>query len=136
MKVHVHIRTELYGTTSTCLDVPVRFEKAETGMLWECQAVSCATSNIQCRPQTQLFLQQLPVFSCPSSSIPTFVIHSFIDWLINVLEFSFKMLTKPYQTFTNRTRFHNSDQISQFWPKFQKSNQISEFLPNITVLCK
>ena len=40
------------------------------------------------------FLPFLPIFSCPSSSIPTLVIHS----LIYGLEFSFRILTKPYLT--------------------------------------
>ena len=85
-------------------------------------------------------------FSCPSSSIPTFV----IDWLINGLEFSFRVLTKPYHTkpykttqnFRILTKFWNFDLISEFWPiftiltKFHKYDQISHFLTNFTIVTK
>ena len=71
-------------------------------------------------------------FSCPSSSIPTPEITWLLDYLINGLEFSFKTLTKPYQTITNHPKFQNFDQISQLWPnfriptQFQKSDQNSK----------
>ena len=55
----------------------------------------------------------LLIFSCPSSSVPT--------W----------------------TNFHNFDQISQFWPffftlvtKFHICDQISQFWQNVTIFCR
>ena len=52
------------------------------------------------------------VFSCPSSSIPILVIHS----LIHCLEFSFRILTKPYQTYLNYQRYLLSWPTWSTWP--------------------
>ena len=41
----------------------------------------------------------ITIFSCPSSSIPTLVTHSLTHSLTDCSEFSFRISTKPYQTY-------------------------------------